>query len=544
MMNAFYNGVSGVKSQSFGIDTTANNIANINTVGYKYSSAEFKDVFYSTVTSQSTNPAQSGAGACASASKVIFEQGAPVASDGEFDVCLTGKGFFGVMGADGNVYYTRNGSFSRDANGNLVDIYGNYVLGTMNPNFSQISFSDRVSNLFGDDANGNPINSGFTVSSSEDFDIGNINSQGIISVPKDMYLPPVVTQNVKWSGNLSTDSKLVVEKVELDPAKFTMEKTPDGKIIVSGKVDKADVFSAKPGEKVVLTFTDKNGVKTDIEATLDDNLNFTTKELSLEGLDKDSLEISSAFIATEQEKASKDILEARLYNSDGSINKLKLTLERVLPQVGENMEYKAVAQIYNDKGEAIGNPTEGSIVFDKNGALISNNITTISNPDGGTINIDLGEPLDPNKPGSGYSGLHILKDKEKSIITKEDGSPEGFFDQYKIGSDGSIIAQFSNGKTAVVGKMALYNFINEQGLAPMGENIYAATSNSGDPTFIMKDGKVVNTAKFNGGYLEQSNVDLSVQLTELITMQKAFDASSKSITTSDQMIQNAINMKK
>lgn len=543
-MNAFYNGISGVKSQSFGIDTTANNIANINTVGYKYSNAEFKDVFYSTITTQSTNPAQGGCGATSSANKVIFEQGSPVASDGEFDVCLTGKGFFGVLGPDGNVYYTRNGSFSRDANGNLVDIYGNYVLGTMNPAFSQISFSDRVSDMFGNDTNGNPINSGFTVNSDADFPIGNVNSQGIISVPKDMYLPPVITQNVKWSGNLSTDSKIVVEKVALDPTKFNIEQTPDSKIVVSGKVDRADVFSAKPGEKIILTFTDKDGVKKDIEATLDDNLNFTTKELTLDGLDLGSIKISSAFIATEQEKASKDVLEARLYNSDGSINKLRLTLERVLPQIGENMQYKAIAQIYDSDGKPLGDPTEGSVIFDKNGALLSNSIKSIANPDGGTINIDLGEPLDPNKPGSGYSGLHILKDKEKNIVTKEDGSPEGFFNQYKIGSDGSIIAQFSNGKTAVVGKMALYNFINEQGLAPMGENIFAATSNSGDPTFIMKDGKVINTAKFNGGYLEQSNVDLSVQLTELITMQKAFDASSKSITTSDQMIQNAINMKK
>ncbi|EAJ3790899.1 flagellar hook protein FlgE, partial [Campylobacter coli] len=110
---------------------------------------------------------------------------------------------------------------------------------------------------------------------------------------------------------------------------------------------------------------------------------------------------------------------------------------------------------------------------------------------------------------------------------------EGFFEQYNISDDGSIVAQFSNGKNAIVGKLALYNFINEQGLVAMGDNIFAATANSGDASFIMKDGQVINTAKFKGGFLEQSNVDLSAELSNLIVTQKAFDASSKSITTSD-----------
>ncbi|EAJ7469643.1 TPA: flagellar hook protein FlgE, partial [Campylobacter jejuni] len=56
MMNSFYNGISGVKSNSFGIDITANNIANVNTTGFKYSDAQFKDIFYTTITTQSTNP--------------------------------------------------------------------------------------------------------------------------------------------------------------------------------------------------------------------------------------------------------------------------------------------------------------------------------------------------------------------------------------------------------------------------------------------------------------------------------------------------------
>ncbi len=545
MMTSLYNGLSGVKTNSFDIDVTANNIANVNTMGFKYSTTQFKDIFYSTITSQSTNPTQGGYGTGAASSQIVFEQGSPVASEGEFDVALQGKGFFGVLGADGEAYYTRNGAFRRDAAGNLVDSYGNFVLGTMNPAFAGVSYSDRVAGLMGDYLNtGTPVNSGFTVNSNDVFNIGTTASQGVIKVPVNMYLPPQVTQNVKWSGSLNTNATTEVVKVDLDPAKFNVQKTEDGKYIVSGSVSKEDVFSAKAGDRILLNFIDDNGVKTSFEATLDENLNFTSNELDLKGLDPNSIKLETAQISTEQQKANKDILESSIYNADGSKSILRLTLERILPQEGENIQYKAIAQIFNSDGEAVGNPTEGSMVFDKNGALLQNNITSIANPDGGTINIDLGTPYDANKPGSGYSGIYIKEGVAKNIVTQQDGVAEGFFDQYSISDDGSIVAQFSNGKAAIVGKLALYNFINEQGLAAMGDNIFAATANSGDASFIMKDGQVINTAEFKGGFLEQSNVDLSVQLSNLIATQKSFDASSKSITTSDQMIQKAINMKR
>ncbi|OOX88942.1 flagellar hook protein [Campylobacter coli] len=545
MMTSLYNGLSGVKTNSFDIDVAANNIANVNTMGFKYSTTQFKDIFYSTITSQSTNPTQGGYGTGAASSQIVFEQGSPVASEGEFDVALQGKGFFGVLGADGEAYYTRNGAFRRDAAGNLVDSYGNFVLGTMNPAFAGVSYSDRVAGLMGDYLNtGTPVNSGFTVNSNDVFNIGTTASQGVIKVPVNMYLPPQVTQNVKWSGSLNTNATTEVVKVDLDPAKFNVQKTEDGKYIVSGSVSKEDVFSAKAGDRILLNFIDNNGVKTSFEATLDENLNFTSNELDLKGLDPNSIKLETAQISTEQQKANKDILESSIYNADGSKSILRLTLERILPQEGENIQYKAIAQIFNSDGEAVGNPIEGSMVFDKNGALLQNNITSIANPNGGTINIDLGTPYDANKPGSGYSGIYIKEGVAKNIVTQQDGVAEGFFDQYSISDDGSIVAQFSNGKAAIVGKLALYNFINEQGLAAMGDNIFAATANSGDASFIMKDGQVINTAEFKGGFLEQSNVDLSVQLSNLIATQKSFDASSKSITTSDQMIQKAINMKR
>ena len=134
---------------------------------------------------------------------------------------------------------------------------------------------------------------------------------------------------------------------------------------------------------------------------------------------------------------------------------------------------------------------------------------------------------------------------DDSISPYSNGYAEGFFTQYSISKDGSLVAQFSNGRTATVGKLALYNFINEEGLFSVGGNNFQATSNSGPANFLYNaQGDFIYTASFVGQKLEQSATDLGNELTELIVMQKAYDASSKSITTSDQMIQRALEMKR
>ena len=84
-----------------------------------------------------------------------------------------------------------------------------------------------------------------------------------------------------------------------------------------------------------------------------------------------------------------------------------------------------------------------------------------------------------------------------------------------------------------------------QGLSKASENTYQATANSGDPIFYTNaDGEVIYGAVIRNHMLEMSNVDLGVSLTDMIVMQKMFDASSKSITTADEMIKNAINLKR
>ena len=189
MLKSLWNGVNGVKTQNLGVDITANNISNVNTIGFKRTSSEFADIFYQRVVSRSANPAEIGSGSLLSASKVVYEQGSFTDGEGEFDVGLMGKGFFGVRGFS-QTYYTRNGEFTRDGNNYLVDASGNFVLGTVNPNLVPTQFSDRVAQAMGRlNGTNDLVTSGFTVNNpNQDFTIAPSTMQTKLFVPsKNMY---------------------------------------------------------------------------------------------------------------------------------------------------------------------------------------------------------------------------------------------------------------------------------------------------------------------------------------------------------------------
>jgi len=144
MNSSFYNGISGVKTHQFGMDVWANNITNINTAGFKYATPEFSTIFSQSLNEQfgaaSTN--DNGLGSTKVASAVNMSSGSLVKTDSQFDLAINNKGFFGISDNGGNVYYTRNGAFNRDAEGNLVDTFGNYVLGQSANNISNGVITD------------------------------------------------------------------------------------------------------------------------------------------------------------------------------------------------------------------------------------------------------------------------------------------------------------------------------------------------------------------------------------------------------------------
>ena len=572
MLKSLWNGVNGVKTQNLGVDITANNISNVNTIGFKRTSSEFADIFYQRVVSRSANPAEIGSGSLLSASKVVYEQGSFTDGEGEFDVGLMGKGFFGVRGFS-QTYYTRNGEFTRDGNNYLVDASGNFVLGTVNPNLVPTQFSDRVAQAMGRlNGTNDLVTSGFTVNNpNQDFTIAPSTMQTKLFVPsKNMYYFPEVTTQATFKGTMSAVLNTSTQKIGLNTEKTdktsiaTLSKTAttgtlSGNLAGATQTDtKGD--DGKPlaaqiqnGDRVVITLKDKNGkTLTTNELTIDNDKKFSLTNLNAtDGFDMASARVESITQVGERSTYEDKAFGVRVYNLDGSVSSLKynLHLTNTNRTSADDFIYEVVAGVYDDNGALIGEESRGQITFNQHGALISNTLTSVPNPQGGVININFGTPTNSpstDRTGAGWDGVYILPGSTSDAITSSgNGVAEGFFNRYQIEQDGSIIVQFTNGKTVTVGKLALYTFINEQGLAVVGGNNFMATSNSGAASFLYdNEGKLVRPALFVGQKLEMSNTDLSTELTNLIVMQRGFEASSKSITTSDSMLQTAIGLKK
>ncbi|MCL2121383.1 MAG: flagellar hook-basal body complex protein [Clostridiales bacterium] len=142
MNRAMFSGVAGMKTHQTRMDVIGNNIANVNTYGYKSQRAVFSDIFYQTLmgAAQGTasrggrNPSTMGYGSTLGAIQTMMNQSSMQNTGFGLDVAITGEGFIQVMDPDGNIFYTKAGLLDYDANGYLVDINGNFVLGSTDVN--------------------------------------------------------------------------------------------------------------------------------------------------------------------------------------------------------------------------------------------------------------------------------------------------------------------------------------------------------------------------------------------------------------------------
>ena len=134
--------------------------------------------------------------------------------------------------------------------------------------------------------------------------------------------------------------------------------------------------------------------------------------------------------------------------------------------------------------------------------------------------------------------------KATSQVTSggQNGFPPGSLEGYNIGTDGVITGLFTNGLTRPLGQIALSNFPNPNGLSRVGNNTWRATDNSG--TAVVGSAQTGGRGAINSGFLEQSNVDISNEFSDLIITQRGFQANTKIITTVDEMLQDLINMKR
>jgi flagellar hook protein FlgE len=194
-------------------------------------------------------------------------------------------------------------------------------------------------------------------------------------------------------------------------------------------------------------------------------------------------------------------------------------------------------------GAATGTPVNntGTLTFNSSGTLISPaaNVAGVSFPgmaDGAsalTFNFNLYN-------AAGAPTISQTAGTSNTTATSQDGFAAGAYQSFSVSSDGIISATFSNGQTTDVGQVAVGTVVNQAGLARSGSNNYVATNVSGAVTIGMAD--VGGRGSIDGEALEQSNVDISAEFSNLIVAQRAFEANSKTVTTFDSVTQEAIGM--
>jgi flagellar hook protein FlgE len=166
----------------------------------------------------------------------------------------------------------------------------------------------------------------------------------------------------------------------------------------------------------------------------------------------------------------------------------------------------------------------GSLAFQDGKQLPGGGSLTV-----GGITVDLGAV-------SGYAGLTTV------AAVGQNGSAAGTLEAFTLGADGSLIGSFSNGTKQVVGRIALARFSNPAGLEKAGQSSYTGTANSGTPQIGQAGDPGFGTLA--GGALEMSNVDLSQEFTNLIVAQRGFQANARIITSSDQVLQELVDLKR
>ena len=218
--------------------------------------------------------------------------------------------------------------------------------------------------------------------------------------------------------------------------------------------------------------------------------------------------------------------------SEGDTNNLKLEFRKSVPQISPGVQWDVTATTQTPDGSEIFDTQTGVVSFSALGALTSNTLSSIDNQ-GTAISIDL---------GTGYDGV-ISISAPNSLSSTADGFEDGTLLGYGINRKGEVLATFTNGRQSNVGQIAIYHFQNDQGLERINGARFAQSANSGKAIFFKDaDGNNINGTDLMTNQLEGSNVKMEVGLTDLIIMQRAYDSSSKLVSTADQMLQKALNM--
>jgi flagellar hook protein FlgE len=420
-VGSFSAGLSGLNANSVYLSVIGNNLANINTVGFKSSSVTFMDLVSQNAGGSSGNPMQVGLGVVTGSISPVFSQGAIENTREATNVAIQGNGLFVVRGDAGNAY-TRAGNFSFNADGKLVTPDGYFVQG--------YTATDPVT--------------------------GAIVTTG---TPTDIAVPPGVLRAPAATNTFST--------------------------------------------------------LTNLDAGAATGTTFTTS--------------------------------VRIYDALGESHVATLTYTKQAAAGAWN--YTVTVPGDEIQGGTAGTPFQvgtGSVGFDANGKLTTVNgaapadvvINTPAWTNGAAPSAWTWDIMDANNQPS----LTGFASPSATSSISQNGSAAGMIDNISITGDGTILATFGAGQTVAVGQLALASFNNPKGLVKMGSNRYGESQAAGIPNVGVAG--TGGRGTLIGSALEQSNVDIATEFTQMILAQRGYQANSKTITVSDEILVDTLALKR
>ncbi|MGC2061486.1 MAG: flagellar hook protein FlgE [Thermodesulfovibrionales bacterium] len=431
MLTSLFTGVSGMNANSVELSTIGDNIANMNTVGFKGSRVAFGDVLSQTLTGTSGS-SQVGRGVNVSKVSPLFTQGSLQSTESVLDMAIEGDGFF--MVSDGNArYYTRAGQFSQDKNGNIVNSDGLAVQGFL---------ADAAGNITSNRGN---------------LQISSTQSPANITTSADLAVNLDATQGVKTWAFTSPSATAP------DPATYN--------------------------ESTTITVYDSQGGAHDVTAHF---VNTGPNAWTVHYVYKDS---TNQYV----ESGTQD-----LTFNDGTA-----------PNVGGSLAADNVAPLTFTWG---GSVTASAISF------------------------NYGTGTGDTPAGTGLDGTTQFASAFSVLNLSQDGYSSGSLTNVSLSDSGVMTGVFTNGQTRKIGQIALARFLAPTGLTRLGRNLYGESFDSGQP--VVGTAQTSGLGRVLGHTLEQSNVDLSQEFVQMIAAQRGFEANSKIITTTDELMQTLVNLKR
>lgn len=501
--------ITGLNSANQWLDVISNNLANLNTTGYKAQTMSFEDLLSETVQGASAPsaaaggraPVQVGLGVEPGAILPNETQGSIQQTGVSTDVAIQGSGFLVLEQGTGRVF-SRDGQLSVDAAGNLEQAStGALVLGWSGAN-------------------------------------GTVTPQGQvspISLAGALAIPPKATTKASLTGNVeagaSTAQPLLVTVYDSlgNPLTVSFAFTPvaSGLWTWSASLSSGGTIPGATGTfgGAATPFTGSPTISSG--SVLGGGMTYTVQEDASGNLQiLDGTTVVAEAAGAGGAAAGSNVTFYNVVNGAVTTNTAMVATVGATPVPSPTGGTQALGTV------AITSGGTGTLTFNAQGTLAAET--------GGPITVT---------PSDGAVALSITPDM--STVTQyassstialrtQDGLAPGTLESYSIGTDGTITGSYSNGTQQAIAQIALATFANPQGLTMTGQNQWVESPDSGMPTITAPG--TGNAGTLSGGALEQSNVDMSTELTNVIGAQSSFQADARVITAITAMDQAAIQM--